>query len=194
DKSLAKPGAEEPFVPRKLTIRVPGSTSNLGPGFDSLGLALSIYSKITFELLEKADLDTPIVNFKGTIAQSLPNAQDNLVYNVLRSQWENKPELLRRTRITIESDIPLGRGLGSSGTAILSTIWASYVLSDILVDSQRLLAEATKLEGHPDNLAASLHGGLVVSSASPDLRKIVTQRVKWPEDWQTIIVVPRYTL
>ncbi len=178
----------------QLALRIPGSTSNLGPGFDTLGLALSIYTKLTFDILGHNDPAVPLITLKGAIAKALPADQNNLIYTVLSKLWHDKPELLRRARITIESDIPLGRGLGSSATAILGTVWAAHTLSDSSPDKARALADATVLEGHPDNLAASLHGGLVVCAASARSRNIVTQRLKWPDEWHTILVVPHHSL
>lgn len=179
---------------RKLALRIPGSTSNLGPGFDTLGLALGIYTKLTFDILEQNDPSVPLITLKGAIAKALSADQNNLIYTVLSKLWHDKPELLKRARITIESDIPLGRGLGSSATAILGTVWAAHTLSDTTPDKARALADAAALEGHPDNIAASLHGGLVVCAASANSKSIVTQRLKWPDEWHTVLVVPHYSL
>ena len=179
---------------RRLALRIPGSTSNLGPGFDTLGLALGIYSRLTFDLLESNDPNVPLITLKGAIARALPADRNNLIYAVLSKLWHDKPELLRRVRITIESDIPLGRGLGSSATAILGTVWAARVLAGDNPDRAGVLADATPLEGHPDNLAASLHGGLIVCTQAAGSRHIVTQGLKWPDQWHTILVVPAYSL
>ena len=194
DKKTSAQGKTATSGARRLALRIPGSTSNLGPGFDTLGLALGIYTRLTFDLLEHNDPSVPLITLKGAIAKALPADQNNLIYNVLSKLWADKPELLRRARITIESDIPLGRGLGSSATAILGTVWAAHALSGQEADKAAALADATVLEGHPDNLAASLHGGLVVCSAAAGSRQIVTQRLKWPDEWHTILVVPHYSL
>ena len=192
--SPRRAGTGKAPVLKRLTVQIPGSTANLGPGFDTLALALKIYTRLTFELLERNDVTVPLITLKGAIAGSLPSDKDNLIYRVLSNLWYDCPDLLQRVRITIESEIPLGRGLGSSGTAILGTIWASYVLSDRIPDQARLLSEATQIEGHPDNLAASLMGGLVVSARAATGRDIVTQKLAWPEHWRTLVVVPGYSL
>ncbi|HEY9869467.1 MAG TPA: homoserine kinase [Candidatus Obscuribacterales bacterium] len=190
-------GARENGAPagaRRLALRIPGSTSNLGPGFDTLGLALGIYTRLTFDLLLSNDPQVPLITLKGAIARGLPADRNNLIYAVLSKLWHDKPELLHRVRITIESDIPLGRGLGSSATAILGTVWAARVLAGEDPDRAGVLADATPLEGHPDNLAASLHGGLIICAEAASSRHIITQRLKWPDEWHTILVVPAYSL
>ncbi len=179
---------------KTLTLRIPGSTSNLGPGFDTLGLALSIYSEFTFDLLDRNDASIPLVKLRGDIAQGLADDRSNLAYATLANLWQDRPDLLDRVRLTIKSDIPLARGLGSSSTAILAATWASYVLAGKLPDRHTVLSKATAIEGHPDNLAASLHGGLVICSESFNHRHVITEKLQWPEQWHTILVVPRYQL
>lgn len=179
---------------RMLKLRIPGSTANLGPGFDAVALSLGIYLNLTFELLEKENPSCPLIQRVGEIAQQLPGDQSNLIYSIIANQWSEKPDLLKRLRITIESEIPLERGLGSSSTAILGSLWAARALSNQILDKAAILQQATKLEGHPDNLAASLHGGLTISSPSRDRRHIVTQQLAWPKQWHTIIMVPSYPL
>ncbi|HEY9788623.1 MAG TPA: homoserine kinase [Candidatus Obscuribacterales bacterium] len=178
---------------RRLTISVPGSTTNLGPGFDSLGLALSIYSRFTFQVLESDEPTIPrITLLRG--AEGLSTGEDNLVFRVLQEALTGNEALLARLRLTIETDIPLARGLGSSSTAILSALWASRMLTGGEPSRQEVLTEAAGIEGHPDNVAASLLGGLIVSAPSRNGRRALTQRLAWPEKWRTLVVVPGYGL
>ena len=181
---------------KKVTLVVPGSTSNLGPGLDCIGLALNIYSRMTFQLLEEPeDGDKPYIQLKGGIAKrSDPEHQGNLIYHMLKEIWEHNSKLLGRLRISVTSDIPLGSGLGSSSAAIVGAIWASNVLEDRIPTATQLLAKGCELEGHPETLAASLYGNMVVCAPSVAGRRIVTQRVEWPDDWHVIAVVPDYTL
>jgi len=179
---------------RRLTVRIPGSTANLGPGFDTLALALSIYTEITFELVDKPDGSAPVVTLSGGVEGKLPAGADNLVYQVLAGRWRERSDLMERLRIKIRSDIPLGAGLGSSGTAILAAVWASFALADREPDRDRVLSYGTAIEGHPDNIAASLNGGLVVCSPSADGRRIVSRRLSWPDEWHTLVVVPQYSV
>lgn len=179
---------------RKLTITVPGSTANLGPGFDALALALNLHCTLNFQLLEKNDKSIPLITLKGSLQHGLPKDQNNLIYTVLSNLWRNDPDLLQRVRITIESKIPLGKGLGSSAAAIMGAVWAAYALTDHIPDNGRMLEHATDLEGHADNVSASLLGGLVVCGRSQTTRAIFTQKVLWPKEWCPIVVVPQYVL
>ncbi len=188
----SRPGKDTEI--RRLTVRVPGSTANLGPGFDTLALAFQIYCTLDFALVEKSDLHTPLITLSGVIVDGLPKDRNNLIYTVLSNLWANDPELLQRVRITIESQIPLGKGLGSSAAAIMGAVWAAYALSGSLPDTGTLLTKATQLEGHSDNVAASLLGGLIVSGRASKTRSVITQKLSWPKEWCTIVVVPPYVL
>ncbi len=180
---------------KSLTLQIPGSTSNLGPGFDTLSLALCIYTHMRFEILPHNDISIPFVTLKGAVAKrSESNDQGRLIYSLLSKLWQDDRELLQRLRIVLHSDIPLGCGVGGTATAVLGCLWASYALKDIVPTRRLLLAEGTALEGHPENLAASLLGKMVVCSRSADGASYVTQQHNWPEKWVTIIVIPSYTL
>lgn len=181
---------------KKVTLVVPGSTCNLGPGLDCIALALNIYSRLTFQVLEESEnAEMPYIQLKGGIAKrSDPESQGDLIYHLLKEIWEHNHDLLGRLRISVTSDIPLGSGLGSSSAAIVGAIWASNVLEDRIPTATQLLAEGCDLEGHPESLAASLYGNMVVCAPSVGGHRIVTQRLEWPEDWHIIAIVPEYTL
>lgn len=175
----------------KLTIRLPGSTTNLGPGFDTLGLALSVYTTVTFE--RSPALAQPQIILKGQKAQSLPADTDNLIYKVF-SQYVREKELARGIKLTIETEIPLARGLGSSSTAILAALWAAQAFASGSPDRAQVLAQAAAIEGHPDNVAACLNGGFIISAYRISSHQPITQCLTWPEKWHTLVVVPPYPL
>ncbi len=179
---------------KTIKIQVPGSTANLGPGFDALALALGIYTNLTFELTEQKQSHRAPITLKGPIAAALSVGQNNLIYKVLSNIWQNEPQLLHKVHITIESDIPPARGLGSSAAAILGTTWAANYLQGHSLNHKMLLQTATTFEGHADNLAASLLGGLVVCASRANDKTIVAQKLAWPADWHTLVVVPQYCL
>jgi homoserine kinase len=186
---------------RKLTIKAPGSTANLGPGFDALALALSVYCTLRFEVLDHDDKNVPLITLKSDLLDDIPTDQSNMIYQVISSVWRADPELLTRVRITIESDIPPGKGLGSSAAAAIGAVCAAYALAGndddhkaILADGKAMLAEGMKLEGHVDNISASLLGGLVACTYSDSRRAVITQKLLWPPDWSPIVVVPPYVL
>ncbi len=178
-----------------LTLKIPGSVSNLGPGFDALGLAINIYTKVHFVLYDSKRDSEPIVSLKGDIAKkSQTKHQGVLIYHFLSELWQQDHDLLQRIRITVESNIPLGCGLGSSAAATLGALWASYHFKGLIPTRADILKEGTRLEGHPENWAASLMGNLVVCGRSLDGESIVTEEVKWPDRWRILAVVPQYTL
>ncbi|MBX9687601.1 MAG: homoserine kinase [Candidatus Obscuribacterales bacterium] len=179
---------------RKLTVRVPGSSANLGPGFDALALAYQLYCRLDFRILEKNDPTVPLITLKGCLSDGLPKDQNNLIYTVLSNLWRNDPEILQRVRISIESEIPLGKGVGSSAAAITGAVWAANVLCGEMPDNGKILSAAAELEGHADNAAASLLGGLVVSARSTKTRSIVSQKLLWPKEWRCLVTVPSYVL
>ena len=201
----------------KLTMRLPGSTTNLGPGFDTLGLALGVYTTVTFTLAPDGADDTSggasagaatathstktPVTLIGPLAQGLPASKDNLIYRVF---LENLPGGLEHTftaksagriRVSIETDIPLARGLGSSSTAIVAALWAAQTFSSgTAPDPDQILARAARLEGHPDNVAACLMGGFIISGYRQKGNRALLSRLDWPEKWHTLVVVPPYEL
>lgn len=179
---------------KSLTVKVPGSSANLGPGFDALALAYQLYCTLHFQILEKNDSSIPLVTLKGRLVDGLPRDQNNLIYTVLKNLWHNDPELLQLVRISVESDIPLGKGVGSSAAAITGAVWAAYALTQHMPDNRLVISKVAELEGHADNAAASLLGGLVVSAKSSKERSIVTQKLLWPSEWATLVTVPSFAL
>ncbi len=138
-----------------VVIRVPATTANLGPGFDCLGLALSLYARFTFEKKEQGLL------IKG--CEPAYANEDNLVYRAYLStlsEYRVKPQGLT---LTIQSDIPVSRGLGSSAACIVGGILGASTLYDLNLSQDAVFALATRLEGHPDNVAPAIFGGLRVS-------------------------------
>ncbi len=182
-------------VQKKLVLQVPGSSSNLGPGLDTLALALAIYVRLTFNLLDTDDPHQPFVTWEGSVAaQSLPSDMNNLIYRILSKLWEDDPELLKRIRVSVDSDIPLGCGLGASAAIILGALWAASFFKDRIPTTSQLLAEASKVEGHAESLAASLMGEFVVCSRSSKNNSLIARQLEWPQAWKPIVVVPKERL
>jgi homoserine kinase len=180
---------------RRLSLKIPGSTSNLGPAFDACALALDVNCRLTFDLLEDNDPSVPLMTFSGSIAKSSrPEDAGNLIYTMMNELWKDDRSLLKRIRINVDSDIPLGSGLGSSAAAILGALWASNYFKDRIPTTGGLLAQATNLQGHSESLAASLLGKFVITARSASKNTIVARQHDWPSMWRLIFVVPRYRL
>ena len=186
----------EPHETRhKLSLKIPASSSNLGPGFDCLSLALALYNHFNFELLDKELLDCPRVSMRQDAEGYRIAPEDNLVLKILKERLAERHDILNRLRITITAGIPARAGLGSSGTAALAASAAAMYFLESNLDLQQLLDEASTIEGHPDNVAASLSGSLVAAGkfGTHDVR-VIHQRLNWPEIWEVLVLRPQYTL
>ncbi len=154
-------------VGRSVLVKVPATTANLGPGFDTLGLALSVYDELTVT----ARL-TPgaTVEVHGVGAGEVPTDESNLVVRSIAYTFEHYGIPMPGLDLIARNSIPHGRGMGSSGAAIVSGIMAAKGLLEgiVEIDSEGLLALATALEGHPDNVAPALFGGLTIAWMTPE--------------------------
>lgn len=145
-----------------LKVKVPASTSNLGPGFDTLGLALQLYLTVTAEPSTQLRIEA-----RGSGASRLPPGEDNLVWRAMQGLAAATGRDVPPQRLRLESEIPLSRGLGSSGAAIAAGLWIANELTGARRGRDELLRIGAAIEGHPENVAASLFGGLTVNCPSP---------------------------
>ena len=138
-----------------IKVTVPATSANLGPGFDSLGLALDIYNTYKVEELEEGlvieGCDMEYAN------------EDNLTYQAMIKCFKKIGYKHKGIKIVIESDVPVARGLGSSATCIVGGLVAANEISGRKLSKDELLDIATEMEGHPDNVAPALLGGMVAS-------------------------------
>jgi homoserine kinase len=178
-------------VGRSVTVRVPATTANLGPGFDTLGLALSLYDELQVTARAEPGATVEVI---GVGAGEVPTDATNLVVRAIAFTFERCGQELPGLDLVARNAIPHGRGLGSSGAAIVSGIMAAKGLLDGVVelDSNALLSLATELEGHPDNVAPALFGGLTIAwttDAGPQHKKLIVHRGVSP-----LIAVPESTM
>lgn len=145
-----------------MRVRVPATSANLGPGYDSFGLALSLYDEIVVRVGEDGlDLD---VAGEGT--DKVRRDARNLVIKAMNAAFDRMGGRPRGLEVRCLNRIPHGRGLGSSSAAIVGGLAAARALTvggDDRLDDERLLAVATEMEGHPDNVAATVHGGFTMA-------------------------------
>jgi homoserine kinase len=150
------------FVAGPVTVRVPASSANLGPGFDALGLALTLYDEVTGEVI--ADGLETVVTGEGS--DSVPSDETHLVVRSMHAAFDLLGERPNGLRLSCVNAIPHGRGLGSSAAAIVAGIVLARALVDggeTRVDDAAAYQLANELEGHPDNVAAALTGGLTIA-------------------------------
>ncbi|WP_066067574.1 homoserine kinase [Neobacillus soli] len=141
----------------RFVIKVPASTANLGPGFDSMGLAVDLYLTLEVEKSEKWECYSTSNELKG-----LPTNEQHFICQIALQTAAKYGVELPPCKINIDSDIPLARGLGSSAAAIVAGIELADTVGRLALTQQEKLLLATEIEGHPDNVGASLFGGLVI--------------------------------
>lgn len=137
-----------------VSVRVPATSANLGPGFDCLALSLSLYNDISVEVLPAGS--TGLVSISGEGAQSLGTRDTNLVIDAMERFALDRQRELPPVRLTMRNEIPLGRGLGSSAAAIAGGTMAAALLLGARHDPEALLPVGLEMEGHPDNIVAAL--------------------------------------
>ncbi|TXJ04985.1 MAG: homoserine kinase [Aeromicrobium sp.] len=150
------------FVDGEVRVRVPATSANLGPGFDALGLALTLFDEVTASVI---DSGIEIV-VEGEGADTVPTGEDHLVYQAMVSAFDLLGETPPGVRLECKNRIPHGRGLGSSSAAIAAGIIAARALvvgGEERLDAGSVYQLATDLEGHPDNVAPALHGGFTIA-------------------------------
>ncbi len=167
---------------RMLKIRVPATSANLGPGFDCIGLALNIWNEVSFEPAEKI-----IFQVTGEGADRLNNTPNNLLIRSFQQVHDLCGKKLAGVKIKSHNNILLSSGLGSSASAIVAGIFGANEMLGRPFDVNTLLKVATQIEGHPDNVAPALLGGLVVSVMDGD--EIISRRYNIPE-FTVVIVKP----
>jgi homoserine kinase len=169
-----------------LHIRVPATSANLGPGFDSLALALQLYNRLDIEVLA-ADKGGSL-RITGEGANRLGQGEENLVLTAMQSLAQAADRALPPLAMDMHNDIPLGRGLGSSAAAIAAGLLAAAVLLGEPAVPEALLRVGLPLEGHPDNIAAVLWGGFTVGVVHQG--QGVVQRLQPPDGLQAVILIP----
>jgi len=172
----------------KTVARVPASTTNLGSGFDVLGLALQLYSTIE---LEETDNGLQI-EVQGIGKKSITDSEDNLAYQAAKLIFDKVGKRPKGLKLTINNEIPVERGLGGSGTSILGGLLTANFICGNPFSRDELLNFAFKLEGHPDNVSASLLGGLVVACVENENVHYV--RLTAPRKLKVVVAIPDFRL
>jgi homoserine kinase len=166
------------LIGRKVSVKVPATSANLGPGFDTLGMALSYYDELVVEAVAGSGA---VVEVNGEGAGEVATDETNLVVKSLAYTFEKFGQKVPGLKLTAHNIIPHGRGMGSSGAAVVSGIVAAKGLLEGVVEisDQQLLTIATELEGHPDNVAPALFGGLTIAwedESGPHHKKLFVHR------------------
>ncbi len=145
---------------KKVTVSVPASSANLGPGYDSLALALDLRDVITAQLTGDNQVE---VSVTGIGSENLPKDESHLIAQTIIQTAKQLGVEIGGFKLTCANAIPQGRGLGSSAAAIVAGLILTRELTGLEISDDYILQEATKIEGHPDNVSACLMGGLTIS-------------------------------
>lgn len=156
-----------------IKVKVPATSANLGPGFDVLGLAIDRYNIFTF-------------------VESAESKEENLIYKSYRRVFEYLGKPLIPVKIQVNDNIPIARGLGSSAACIVGGIMGANEILGKPLDKEDILKLATEIEGHPDNVAPAIYGGLVVSVMEGD--KIHIAKLPIKNKLSFIALVPNFEL
>ena len=171
-----------------VRLRLPATSANLGPGFDTLALALKLYLEIEAEAASDFSIVATGRNADLCSASTGIEIQDNLLLATYRELLSQQGRAAVPLRIRMRNEIPLGMGCGSSAAVRLAAVALASHFGALAWDRERILAEACRLEGHPDNAAACWLGGFVVSAQDGDAIRAVSFRP--PPDWRALIVMP----
>ena len=166
-----------------VSVRVPASSANLGPGFDVLALALDLHLEVTAREASKTTID-----WRGEGAKEVPLNRRNLIVRGAQEPFAGWSRPLEGLELRIDNQIPIGRGLGSSAAAIVAGIALGAKLRSLRMSAQRVLELGSALEGHGDNLAAALHGGFCMVAIEDGGVRV--HRLDWPASWRAVIFVP----
>jgi homoserine kinase len=173
---------------QRISVRVPATSANLGCAFDCAALALGLYLDVHATARRDGEIT---VRYSGVNPERIAADESNLIARTMRQTlegWNKK----RGFDLEIENQIPVGVGLGSSAAAIVASLAACHWLADTTLFDEDLVSRATRLEGHPDNVAAAWHGGFTVSVQADN--RVLSYSCPVPETLQLVLVIPDYAL
>lgn len=180
----------------KVSVKVPATIANLGPGFDCLGIALPLYNEVTVEetVMPGSGIEINIIEEDEDYdILSVPRDENNIAYKAIELLYNFIGQTPNDIKITIKTGIPIARGLGSSASVIVGGLVAANELLGRPADDKILLAIASEVEGHPDNVAPAIFGGLCLSSLETD-GSVSYSKIEWPKDWKLTVLIPDYEL
>lgn len=180
----------------KVSVKVPATSANLGPGFDCMGIAIPVYNEITVEetVMPGSGVEINIIDESDSYdVYSIPKDKNNLAYKAIELLYNFVGQSASDIKITIKTGIPVTRGLGSSASVIVGGLIAANKLLGSPADDMVLLSIASEVEGHPDNVAPAMFGGFCLASIEND-GSVSYSKLPWPDDWKLNLIIPDYEL
>ncbi|MBP2642926.1 MAG: Homoserine kinase [Firmicutes bacterium] len=174
---------------KSIKVRVPGTTANCGPGFDAVGIACSIYNEMTLTLTNDNKCSITIT---GEGASAIPCNDRNVAFHAVKLVLERINQEYSGVSINMHNNVPLARGLGSSATAIVAGLVVANAATGNQLTTDELFDMATDMEGHPDNVAPALFGGVTVSLMEGKKPHYIRFMPAFP--LKLVVAVPQFTL
>ncbi|MCI2949068.1 homoserine kinase [Staphylococcus caledonicus] len=173
-----------------LYLKIPASTANLGVGFDSIGMAIDKYLNLYVQEIDDEEWKFEYLNPE---LESLPKNEDNYIYKVAQQVASKYNVHLPNLKVEMRSEIPLARGLGSSASALVGALYIANYFGNIQLSKHELLQLATEIEGHPDNVAPTIYGGLLAGYYNPETKETNVAHIDVP-NVDIILIIPTYEL
>lgn len=164
-------------------VKVPATSANLGPGFDCMGLALKLYNNFLAE-----ESDTLEFVLKGTYTKNIPTDERNLLWRTACRLWKKIDFTPRPLKITLDSNVPPARGLGSSSTAVVGGLMIANAVAGNPFDRFELLKLASEIEGHPDNVSPAICGGITLTVMTNDI--LIPRCLAKSPKFKSVVVIP----
>ncbi|MGC1309959.1 MAG: homoserine kinase [Phormidesmis sp.] len=180
-------------MPSSVTVTVPATTANIGPGFDCLGAAFSLYNRFHFTPFTPLSDSEPFqITISGAEASRVNSGASNLVYRAYLKCYEHLGQTAPPVHIKISLSVPLSRGLGSSSTAIVGGILGANALAGSPLNDFALAMLANEIEGHPDNVVPALLGGAKLAAMTNGRLQICD--LPWHESVVPVVIIPEFEL
>ena len=182
-----------------VTVTVPGTTSNLGPGFDCIGAALTLYNQFKFTRLDQSPESlgnaTPLITVTGAEQERVITDENNLVYQSFIKFYQQLGQTPPPVNIEIELGVPLARGLGSSATAIVGGLLGANQLAGEPLDRMEVMKIAIAMEGHPDNAVPAFLGGCCLAAEDGEAMKAwEICDIPWHSTLVPVVAIPDFEL
>ena len=169
-----------------IVVKVPATSANMGPGFDSLGIALDVWNEVR---ISKGPFS---IKIDGIGEEELPKDSSNLVYKSFCKVFEEIDEIVPEVKLSCTNRIPLTRGMGSSSAALIGGLMSGNAMAGSPLSTSEILNIGAKIEKHPDNVAPALLGGVQIGIY--DQEKLITANVPFPEDLKVVLYVPNQVM
>jgi len=179
-------------VVSSVCVTVPATTANLGPGFDCIGAALTLYNELKFTQEEVNQNQKLAINVTGVEAAKVATDESNLVYQAFAKFFQHIQQTPPSVEIEIKLGVPLARGLGSSATAIVGGLIGANLLAGEVLTPAQVMELAIEIEGHPDNVVPALLGGCRLAATSGMGWEICD--IPWSQEVVPVVAIPDFEL